>query len=182
MILPSILWSRDIIYIPNESCSVNMVYHKRCKQFVQIGYAVSGIIAAGIILFNVAMVIAIVRRNNKIKHDQNIQMGPNLHTCSAYDIIKPNTIMAVHSLTHSTIYISGMNDNNENQVVNSAMPSTSTAEFCNGGRSCNTGTNGYNFRKSKNFKAYMTVLMHVGFYVLCGFPSLVLAADKRLLF
>jgi hypothetical protein len=50
-----------------------MVYHKRCKQFVQIGYAVSGIIAAGIILFNVAMVIAIVRRNNKIKHDQNIK-------------------------------------------------------------------------------------------------------------
>jgi hypothetical protein len=104
MILPSILWSRNILYNPNESCSANMVYHKRYKQFVQIGYAVSGMFAAGIILFNVALVIAIFRRNHKIEDDTNIQMRPDLHTCSANDIIKPNTIMAVHSLTHSTIY------------------------------------------------------------------------------
>ena len=81
-----------------------MVYHKRYKQFVQIGYAVSGMFAAGIILFNVALVIAFFRRNHKIEDDTNIQMRPDLHTCSANDIIKPNTIMAVHSLTHSTIY------------------------------------------------------------------------------
>ena len=68
-----------------------------------------------------------------------------------------------------------MNDDNENPVENRAMPNTSTAEFCHGGESCNTRTNEYNFRKSKNFKAYMTVLMHVRFYVLCGFPLLVLA-------
>ena len=180
MILPSILWSRDIIYIPNESCSANMVYHKRYKQFVQLGYAVSGIFSAGIVLVNVAMVIAIVRRNNKIKHDQNIQMRPDVHTCSANDIIKPSTIMDVHALPHSAISIFVVNDNNENQVVNSAMPSTSTAEFCHGGGSCNTRTNGYNFRKSKSFKAYMTVLMYVGFCVLCALPSFVLTTDKKL--
>ena len=180
MILPSILWSRDIIYISNETCSANMVYHKRYKQFIQLGGAVSGIFAAGIILFNVAMVIAIVRRNNKIENDQNIQMRPDVHNCSANDIIKPNTIMAVHSLSHSTISIFVVNNNNEKQVVNSSMPNTSTAEFCHDGGSCNTRTNGYDIRKSKSFKAYMTVLMHVGFYVLCGCPSLVLATDKKL--
>ena len=180
MILPSILWRRDIIYIPNESCSANMVYHKRYKQFVQIGYAVSGIFAAGIVLCDVAMVIAIVRRNNQIKHDQNILMRPDVHTCSANDITKPNTIMAVHALPHSAISIFVVNDNDENLAVNSAMPSTSTAEFGHGGGSCNTRTNRYNFRKSKSFKAYMTVLMHGGFYVLCGFPSFVLATDKKL--
>ena len=60
--------------------------------------------AAGIILLNVALIIAIVRRNHKIEDDKNIQMRPDLYTCSANDIIKPNTIMAVHSLSHSTIY------------------------------------------------------------------------------
>lgn len=88
-----------------------MVYHKRYKQFIQLGGAVSGIFAAGIILFNVAMVIAIVRRNNKIENDQNIQMRPDVHNCSANDIIKPNTIMAVYSLSHSTISIFVVNNN-----------------------------------------------------------------------
>jgi hypothetical protein len=65
-----------------------------------------------------------------LENDQNIQMRPDVHNCSANDIIKPNTIMAVHSLSHSTISIFVVNNNNENQVVNSSMPNTSTAEFC----------------------------------------------------
>jgi hypothetical protein len=56
-------------------------------------------------------------------------MRPDVHNCSANDIIKPNTIMAVHSLSHSTISIFVVNNNNENQVVNSSMPNTSNVKI-----------------------------------------------------
>ncbi|VDI55853.1 Hypothetical predicted protein [Mytilus galloprovincialis] len=39
----------------------------------------------------------------------------------------------------------------------------------------------YNFLKSKNFKAYLTVLMHVGFHLLSGMPSFVFLSSRQLL-
>ncbi|VDI24514.1 Hypothetical predicted protein [Mytilus galloprovincialis] len=39
----------------------------------------------------------------------------------------------------------------------------------------------YNFLKSKNFKAYLTVLMHVGFHLLSGMPSFVFLSNRQLL-
>ena len=43
------------------------------------------------------------------------------------------------------------------------------------------GTLTYNFLKSKNFKAYLTVLMHVGFHLLSGMPSFVFLSNGQLL-
>ncbi|VDI27784.1 Hypothetical predicted protein [Mytilus galloprovincialis] len=43
------------------------------------------------------------------------------------------------------------------------------------------GTLTYNFLKSKNFKAYLTVLMHVGFHLLSGMPSFVFLSNGHLL-
>ncbi|CAG2208179.1 unnamed protein product [Mytilus edulis] len=43
------------------------------------------------------------------------------------------------------------------------------------------GTLTYNFLKSKNFKAYLTVLMHVGFHLLSGIPSFVFLSNGQLL-
>ncbi|VDH98186.1 Hypothetical predicted protein [Mytilus galloprovincialis] len=153
-VVPSIAWAREKAFLLNEECSVKMVYHDKVKHFVNLGYVLSGLFVAGVVLFNSFILVKITKRN-KVGVQENS---------------KSNTDIGMRQYGKSTKDTSGKT---KIQDIKSEKPHLKKNISLKDG-------NKYDFKKSKNFKAYLTVLMHVGIYTLCGFPLILIVANRDL--
>ncbi|CAC5416456.1 KISS1R [Mytilus coruscus] len=154
-VVPSIVWARKkSFFLKEEECGVKMVYDDKVKQFVSLGYVLSSVFVAGVILFNSFILLKITKRNKVGVQEQS----------------KCNTDIGMRQYEKSVKDISGKN---KIQDIKSEKPHLK-------GKISQKDGNKYDFRKSKNFKAYLTVLMHVGIYTLCGFPLFLIAANRDL--
>ncbi|CAG2217522.1 KISS1R [Mytilus edulis] len=171
IIIPTIVWgSRTVAFMLEKECDIKKAYRDNHKQFLYLAYALSGGFVAGVLVFNSIILIKIAKRT-RIGVQENINdtditsVGFRLSNKPSEEVrtIRINEVPNTTDLT-------GRNSSN----IRSGKPSATKACWQK------EEARKYGFRKSKNFKAYLTVLMHVGIYLLNGFPFFIISANKNL--
>ncbi|CAC5384624.1 unnamed protein product [Mytilus coruscus] len=156
IIIPSIFWARKNVFPLYEECDMRAAYQDKFKQFVTLALVLSGGFIAGVLVFNSFILLKITRRNkigNQGDNKSNSSSGKRLNRKSTENKNSPEKIEVRES-------------RDEKLQLNEHISQINTKR--------------YDFKESKNFKAYLTVLLQIGLYMLCGFPYFLVITNQNL--
>lgn len=156
IIIPSIFWAMKNAPLLYEECDLRAAYQDNSKQFVTLALVLASVFIVGVLIFNSFILFKIARRN-KI----GIQ-GDNISSSSS-------------GIRRNRKFQEDKNSPERNEVREIQFVKPQLNE-----KKSQMNPKKYDFKKSKNFKAYLTVLMHVGIYMLCGVPYFLVSSSKNL--
>lgn len=171
ILVPSIIWRRDGTYYPEEECDIIMAYNDNLGKWFILGLFLSGTFYVVLLILNSLIVVKIFKRNSKVGLEkvQVLDNGPSVSDSDGAEDdgeISTSPKQVVYSLKLESKDIEGPRSG---QKVPKRRASKRKQK-----------SNSYDFRKTKSFKAYLTVLMHVGFKFLCGLPAAICVTNKQL--
>ncbi|CAG2252979.1 KISS1R [Mytilus edulis] len=164
-----VLGSGTVTFMLEEECDIKMAYRDNHKQFLTLAYALSGGFVAGVLVLNSIILIKIAKRTRiGVQENSNSTDITSVGFRRSNKPSEENRTFPINEVPNTTD-LTG-----RNSLKNSSgKPSATKACWQKEARK-------YDFRKSKNFKAYLTVLMHVGIYLLNGFPFFIISVNKNL--
>ncbi|CAC5421142.1 unnamed protein product [Mytilus coruscus] len=175
MTVPSIIWRRDETYLPEEECDLIMVYIDHLDKWMILGLFLSITFYVVLLILNFLIVVKIFKRNSKVG-SAKVQVLNNEPSVSDSDGPKDHGRMS----TSPKQVVKSLKLDSKDIGGPSCGQKVPKGRASKRNRLHKSGANTYDFRKTKSFKAYLTVLMHVGFKCVCGLPAAICLLNKQL--
>lgn len=158
VIAPTICWVKDDVYLHDEECDVLVLFHDQAEKNIRLlGIILTVIFVVVLLTLNSLIVASVFKRNRGFTSRktviQNLRIDSNIFRGPS----------------------SEQNETQRESISYGNVKRTKPRENTAGKIRI------YDFKKSKSFKAYLTVLMHVGFNFLCGLPVSICATNTHLL-
>lgn len=164
----SLLRTRNFIGI-TDSCSMETILGDNHGQYVKVvGFGLGTIFSVGFAAMNLVIVYIITERGKKVGSWISGQVR-------AKNEDKQPTITNEREKTCKTI---GTVVTSPSVAVGQMKSNVLNAKSSE--RKIDQNKNSFHKKRSKNFKAYITVLIHILAYMVCGLPTLVLTTNKSL--
>ncbi|VDI17048.1 Hypothetical predicted protein [Mytilus galloprovincialis] len=156
IIIPTIFWARKNDIPLYEECDIRAAYQDKFKQFLTLALVLGCCFIAGVLIFN-SFILLKINRMNKIGIQRDKKSNPS--SVNRMDRKSPEK----------------KNSPEKNEVRKSRYEKPQLNE-----QIAQINTKKIDSKKSKNFKAYFTVLLQIGLYILCGFPYFLVLTNQKL--
>lgn len=165
IVLPSVYWNVGKFHGTVDQCNMNTVYDENHKDFSNLGLFLG--IGFSVCFFgvNVVTVYSISKQGRKVGNltsEQDSSKTEGIPPQSTDDLAKTSKTARTSSMCPTT--------NSQKVKTFEYSPVLNKRQR----------RNYYNFKKSRNFKAYITVLFHTLVYMACGLPVLILMGYEEL--